>query len=108
MKNCVEYPQGVVNQVEVSFTQREWNLAKDGMNKLLKERDNISENIYKTISDINKNIFSKDIIFSDDVVDDDPEKEEKKHLNTSTTSYHLFDKVIFSFVVFVFLRPDRL
>ena len=88
MKNSVEHTRRVVNHVEVSFTQREWNLAKDGMSKLFKEKDNISrQNIYKIISDINKNVFSKEIIFVDPNHDNDQEKEEKED------SYRLFDKV---------------
>ena len=114
--NKKKSPRGAVNRVEVSFTERAWNLAKEGMNKLLKEKDNISENIYSIISDINKNVFSKHIIFIDndnDDHDDDQEKEEKKYLNTST-SYHVFDKVkvmfclLFCFLVLLllFLRTD--
>ena len=90
---------GVVNHVKVSFTQMEWNLAKDGMNQLLKQRDNTSKNFYSIISDINKNVyvFCKDVIFIHD--DYDSEKEEKMYSNTS--SHHVFDKVI-SFHLFFF------
>ena len=97
----------VVNHVQVSFTSRDWNTAKEGMNKLLSERDHISrENIYSIISDINQNIFCKHIVFLDGHGNDDEydqEKEEKAYLNTSNTSSHpLFDKVI-SFICFSFV-----
>ena len=113
MKNSAEFlggreksPRGVVNHVKVSFTAKEWNLAKEGMNKLLNERDNISKSIFKTISDINKNVFSREIVF----VDDDQEKEEKKYLSVSTKSDHLFEevKVMFCVANSNFFFTDRL
>ena len=96
----------VVNHVKVSFTQRDWNTAKEGMNKLLCEIDNISrENIYSIILDINENVFCRDIVFVDGNTDDDgydQEKEEEMRLDPSNTScHHLFDKVI-SFHLFLF------
>ena len=51
-----------VNHVELSFIQSEWNLPKDRMNKLLKEKHDISQNIYEIIVDVNKNVFSTHII----------------------------------------------
>ena len=81
--------KSVVSNVQVSFTSSDWSLAKDGMNKLLSERDNISrQDIFQIIQDINKNVFCKHVIFVDDDGQDDDEKE---YFNT-------FDQVNFYFV----------
>ena len=94
--------KSVVSHVKVSFTSTDWSLAKDGMNKLLSERDNISrQDIFQIIQDINKNVFCKHVIFVDDDGHDDDaydqEKEEKEYFNT-------FNQVIFYFVSCFCLR----
>ena len=79
----------------VHFSSTEWKLAKKGIEELLKKKDEISDNVYQIILDIDKNVFEKGITFG---IDDESKQEEKKNFNTSTESYDVFDQVMFCFV----------
>lgn len=46
-----------------SFSRKEWDEAKDAMNYLLKQKDNVKNAIYQKISKIHQKILSKDVTF---------------------------------------------